>query len=74
MRCFFHLLDSGSSIRDERGVEVSDLEHARLESYRAIREFRVEEPATDLSGWKLMIADAAGTPLLFVHLDERDLS
>jgi hypothetical protein len=74
MRCFFHLVDSASTIRDEHGIEVADLEQARAEAINTIREFRAEEPATNLSGWKLMVADAAGTPLVFVSLDSLDHS
>jgi hypothetical protein len=70
MRCFFHLVDSGSTIRDEEGVEISDLGLAREEAYGAIREFRDEEPATDVAGWHLVVTDAAGAALLSIALDD----
>ena len=78
-RYYFHLVDGNDVILDEGGVEVADLEIARAEVIKAIVQFRRECPDTAIEwvGWRIEVADAAGSIVLVIDLndlaeDERD--
>jgi hypothetical protein len=62
MRCFFHLVNCRETILDDIGVEVSDLEMAKVEARKAIAELRQEDAGTseDWSGWRLDIVCPEG--------------
>ncbi len=70
MRCFFHLVNGREAILDEAGIEVADLETAKTEASRAIRELRQEGGAPDeWSGWRLDIVCPEGSLLYSIGLD-----
>ena len=70
MRCFFHLVNGREAILDEAGIEVADLETAKTEASRAIRELRQEGGASDeWSGWRLDIVCPEGSLLYSIGLD-----
>ena len=70
MRCFFHLVNGREAILDEAGIEVADLETAKTEASRAIRELRQEGGASDeWSGWRLDIVCPEGSLLHSIGLD-----
>jgi hypothetical protein len=62
MRLYFHLQDGTETIRDEDGIEVSDVAVARAEALRTIQDMRREHAARlhDWTGWKLAVADDSG--------------
>jgi hypothetical protein len=72
MRVYFHLKNGAETIRDLDGVEVSDLEEARVQAGRAIEELRQEDPlaAEDWSGWRLDAADESGRLLFSLELGD----
>ncbi|WP_409366288.1 DUF6894 family protein [Microvirga sp. 3-52] len=65
MRCFFHLVNDHEEIVDNTGIEVQDLEGAKVEALLAITELRHEIGAEieDWSGWRLDIVCPEGTLL-----------
>ena len=65
MRCYFHLFSDQEEILDEIGIEVPDLEHAKIEALKAINELRQEigDEAEDRSTWRLEIVCPQGTLL-----------
>lgn len=71
MRVYFHATNGVRSILDQVGIEVVDIEQARVEALRALEEFRQElDPFEDcLSGWRLEVVDAAGLVVLTLDLD-----
>jgi hypothetical protein len=71
MRIYFHLLKGTKAIRDEDGIEVSDVGAARAEALSAIRDMRsAEDPGPpDWAGWKLAVADESGALLFSVDVD-----
>jgi len=71
MRCFFHLVNGREAIPDEAGIEVPDLETAKAQAFKAIRELRREcEGVTDeWSGWRLDIVSPEGDLLYSIALD-----
>ncbi|MDF2972626.1 MAG: hypothetical protein K0R61_3076, partial [Microvirga sp.] len=40
MRCFFHLMSNHDEIFDNAGIEVQDLESAKIQALNAIEELR----------------------------------
>jgi hypothetical protein len=70
MRCYFHLTKGDKTIRDERGLEVPDLDHARTEAIKAIAELRATQPslAREGAGWTLIVADRSGVTLFTLPL------
>ncbi len=68
MRVFFHLMDGTETIRDEEGVEVSDLDEARMQALDAIREIRASDAARDWGAWRLEASDQAGSLLFSLNL------
>ena len=70
MRVLFHLMDESETIRDEEGVEVSDLDEAKAEARNAIQELREKDAAArDWAGWKLQASDEKGALLFSLRLD-----
>ena len=77
MRVYFHLRASkrlrGSrrTIRDVKGVDVSHLEDARIETMRAVVDLLQEDAASAArwSGWSLQIADESKQVLFCLDLD-----
>ncbi len=65
MRCFFHLVSDDEEIVDSSGIEVRDLESAKVHAQTAINELRREigQEADDWSGWRLNIVCPLGTIL-----------
>jgi hypothetical protein len=65
MRCFFHLVNDHEEIVDNTGIEVHDLESAKVQALVAIHELRREigEEADDWSGWRLDIVCSRGSLL-----------
>ena len=65
MRCFFHLVNDHEEIVDNTGIEVQDLESAKVQALLAITELRQEIGADieDWSGWRLDIVCPQGTLL-----------
>src|SRR3954447_16671973 len=73
VRLYFHLVDTHEVIRDLEGIEVDDLEHARFEALRAVREVQKESgpDAGDWLGWTLNVTDAKGLVVFSLDLDGR---
>jgi molybdopterin converting factor small subunit len=65
MRCFFNLVSDHDVILDDTGIEVPDLQTAKIEAAKAIRELRQELSAAkeDWVGWRLEIVCANGNVL-----------
>jgi hypothetical protein len=72
-RYYFHLVSPHEVILDDEGVEVTDLAEARAEALKTIDELRRESPsaAEGWEGWRLDVADAAGSVVFSISLDER---
>jgi hypothetical protein len=71
MRCFFHLVNGQETILDDSGIEVADLEMAKVQAQKAIRELRQEYggASEDWSGWRLDIECPAGRLLHSLDLN-----
>jgi len=71
MRCYFHVLTATGVIRDEEGIEVADLNHARAEALAALHEVREEDEAagTEWQKGTLQVSDYAGAVLFSLRLD-----
>jgi hypothetical protein len=70
MRCYFNFVAGHEALDDKEGVEVSSLDHARIEALQAIQEVS-QDPETrdfDWSDWTLNVTDSAGDVLLSVSL------
>jgi hypothetical protein len=73
VRVYFHLKDGHGVIRDPEGVEVADLQAARVQAIQAIEELRQEDASAsrDWSGWTLEVADGSGAALFSLDLASR---
>jgi hypothetical protein len=71
LRCYFHLVNHHTCIRDNDGLEVPSAEEARLEAFRAIHELLQEEPDAggEWRGWRLDIAGGDERLILSIPLD-----
>ncbi len=71
MRCYFHLVNSRDTIRDNTGVEVPDEETARRLALQTIHDLRQEgdHSSEDWAGWQLDIIDAEGNLVLTIPLN-----
>jgi uncharacterized protein DUF6894 len=69
-RYYFHLTDGHVFIPDEVGIHVADLEEARAQAIKAIRELRREgfEANTDWSDWRIEVTDARGAVAFTIDL------
>jgi hypothetical protein len=65
------LVDRHEIIPDEEGLEVTDLAIACREIMRTVEEVRRKSPSTAAAwrGWRLDVADAAGTIVFSISLD-----
>jgi hypothetical protein len=70
MRCFFHLVNGNDMLLDDTGVEVPNLDMAKVYARQAIRELRqdTDEPIEDWNGWQLDIVCPEGTLLHSIPL------
>jgi hypothetical protein len=70
MRCYFHLANCHETILDDIGIEVLDLETARVEAQKAINELRRDQDGVteDWTGWRLDIVDRDDTLLCSLDL------
>jgi hypothetical protein len=71
VRYYFHLTDSDEVIRDEDGLELSDVQAAVISAIEVIKELRAEDPSTlhEWQGWRLEIVDASGRLMQSIPLD-----
>lgn len=71
MRCYFHLVNSHDAIFDDTGIDVADIEAARIEAMKAIQEIREEDSEADQDwwGWQLKVTDQSGHTLLSIPLN-----
>jgi hypothetical protein len=65
MRCYFHLVNGHTELIDDDGVEVSNLENAKVQALMAVNELRREYDGAieDWGGWHLQILCQDGTLL-----------
>ena len=72
MRVYFHLLKGEETIRDDRGIEVADIEDARTQALEAIAEMLARDPrlAGEAAGWTLAVTDAAGAVLFTLPVNK----
>ena len=70
-RYYFNLTDGDEVIRDENGIEVSDVRTALIRAFDAIAELRQEDPAAvgEWQGWRLDIIDDSGNLIHSLALD-----
>jgi hypothetical protein len=68
MRCYFHLTKGEEIIRDDRGLEVTDMAQARAEAIKAVVEMCDENPGLASAGWTLTVADDSGIVLFTIPL------
>ena len=71
MHCYFHLVNSHETIRDDTGVEVSDLATAQEFALQAIDDIREEaiQAGASWQGWRLDVVCPAGNVLLSIPLE-----
>ncbi|WP_224313130.1 DUF6894 family protein [Microvirga puerhi] len=62
VRYFFNLTNGQEAIRDEEGMEVSNVQAALASALEAIEELRAADPSysEDWRGWHLEVVDASG--------------
>jgi hypothetical protein len=72
MRFFFNLVCDDEMMIDDEGVEVRDIEHARVQAMKAIAELRQEGGAdlTEWSRWRLEVLDEAGDMVFSLQLNQ----
>lgn len=64
-RFYFDLTNGRSTIRDEKGIRISNLDEAAKCARTVIEEMRDSgEQSEDEEGWVLIIRDAAGEALM----------
>ncbi|QFU18158.1 hypothetical protein GDR74_14550 [Microvirga thermotolerans] len=70
MRCYFNLIDGYERILDLDGIEVSDLEQARLQAIKAIEELLEEDEgiSEDWHSWTLEVTNEDGKILFSIPL------
>ena len=70
-RYYFNLTDGDEVMRDEDGIEVSDVRTALIRAFEAIAELRQEDAAAfgELQGWRLDIIDGSGNLIHSLPLD-----
>ena len=71
MRCYFHLVNGHETIRDDIGIEVSDLMTAQDFALQAIGDIREEaiQAGASWQGWRLDIMDSSGSVLASLSLE-----
>jgi len=70
-RYHFNLTNDREVIRDEDGIELSDVRIALVHAFETIEELRNEDPASldDWTGWRLEIIDDFGRTVHSIPLD-----
>jgi hypothetical protein len=70
-RYYFNLTDGDATIRDEEGVEVSNIQAAVIHALEVIEELRAEDPSNsaEWQGWRLEIIDSSGKAVQSIPLD-----
>src|SRR3954454_22313538 len=71
MHCYFNLVSSHRTITDEEGLEVADMEEARIFAREAVAEM-FQDGVAEIAhwrGWEIEARDASGTVLFTVGLD-----
>jgi hypothetical protein len=65
VRYFFNLTNGQEAIRDDEGIEVSDVQAALGSAMEAIEELRAADPSysQDWQGWRLEVVDSSGRVL-----------
>ncbi|QRM35635.1 hypothetical protein [Microvirga sp. VF16] len=71
MRCYFYLVNGHETVRDNIGIEVSDLATAREMALQTIEEIRNEaiQVGAPWQGWQLDIVDPSGRTLASIPLE-----
>lgn len=71
VRYYFNLTDGETVIRDEEGVEASNLQAAVISAMEAVEELRAQDASNsdEWRGWRLEIVDAAGRAVQSIPLD-----
>ena len=72
MRFYFNLVCDEEMMIDDEGVEVRDIEHARVQALKAIAELRQEAGSAldEWSGWRLEVMNEAGEIMFALHLNQ----
>jgi hypothetical protein len=75
MLCYFHLVSCHEVIPDETGIEILDLDAARIGALKAVRELReeVRQLDGDWREWRIDVTDVSGTVLMSIRLDAQPL-
>src|SRR5215208_6497650 len=71
MHCYFNLVSSHHTITDDEGLEVADVEEARIFAREAVAEM-VQDGIAEIAhwrGWQMEARDAAGTVLFTVGFE-----
>jgi hypothetical protein len=70
MRCYFNLVNGSEKIIDQDGIEVKNIEQARVQALKAIEELREEEDASESewANWSLEVTDSSGTVFFSINL------
>lgn len=70
MRCYFNLVNGREKIIDQDGIEVRDIEQARVQALKAIDELREEDGASmsDWNDWSLEVTDSSGEVFFRISL------
>jgi hypothetical protein len=71
LRLYFDLVREDAIIQDEDGIEVSDLNQARVEILAAFEESCRTDPSasTDWAGWRCDVTTAWGAVIMSIDLD-----
>jgi hypothetical protein len=71
MRCYFNLIDGYERILDLDGIEVSNLDQARLQAVKAIEELLEEDDgiSEDWRSWTLEVTNEDGRVLFSIPLN-----
>ena len=71
MWCYFNLVSAHQTIADDQGVEVADVDEARMLAREAAAEMiqAGEAQIADWRGWQLEAADASGAVLFTISLE-----
>jgi hypothetical protein len=72
MRFYFNLVCDDEMMIDDEGVEVRDIDHARVQALKAIAELRQEAGTDSLewSHWRLEVMNEAGEMVFALKLTE----
>lgn len=73
-RYYFNLTNSEATIRDEDGLEISNIETAIVRAKEAIAELRTEDvlASAEWRGWRLEIVDERGRVVHAIPLEQHE--